>query len=100
MGEAFNRSCMQQESSALKNAVPGIIVEETVMAVYDGVPRILEIQCHVVWGEALVCEYMFTSIGSIVFMRNPQWEVAFVNPPRKGAEPESYEFYPVSQYNI
>ena len=71
MFEAWNRSCLTVDSSALKNAVPGILVEEIVLANYFDVPRVLEIQCHVIWGEATVCEYMFTSVGSIVFVRNP-----------------------------
>jgi hypothetical protein len=101
MGEAFNRSCLQLDSSALKNAVPGIFVEEMVVAEYENVPRVLEIQCHVIWGEALLCEYMFTSIGSIVFMRDPMWGVAFVNPPRSAdGQPESFGFYPVSDLEI
>merc|ERR1711871_756743 len=34
-------------------------------------------------------------------MRNPVWEVAFVNPPRRvEGEPESYEFYPVSELDV
>ena len=101
MGGAFNLSCLSLESSALRMATPGIIVEEIVVARYDDVPRVLEIQCHVVWGEAVVCEYMFTSIGSLVFMRNPVGEVEFVNPPRKTeGEPESHEFYPVSELDV